>query len=115
VFARNFRAILLISGLLIGSFGSQPVQAFWPFTPSGDMTGELRADKARLQKENDSLKQENAQLRMQIGETGTRNGYLVVATWVATVLAFVLLCVGLASGMKIRQSVTKNEARPEAN
>ena len=109
----RLRQITILSFLLLASsLFPQPASAFWPFTSKPDITDELQKDKARLQSQNDTLTKENADLRKQIGAEGTRNGYLVVATWIAFVSAFVLFCIGLAVGAKIKQRVIQHESGP---
>jgi len=57
------------------------------------------------------LQQENQELRQQITQLEHREGYLVMSVWMAVVISIVLLCVGLAVGIKIKKAVIEHEER----
>jgi len=54
-----------------------------------------------LQSENESLRSENDQLTREVH----KDGYFVIATWIAVPSCFALFCAGFACGMKIKKSV----------
>lgn len=60
---------------------------------------------SRLESENKSLHSENERLKKQV----QKDGYLLIATWLAGFSCVALFSVGLACGMKIKKSVLANE------
>jgi len=63
---------------------------------------QLRADISTTRKRNDELQNKISDLR-------DAKGYLILATWVAVIVALGLFCVGLAVGMRIQPRHTPND------
>lgn len=68
---------------------------------------------ARLQKETKDLQTRIEKLQTDNGDLKHREGYFVMSIWLAVLTAFVLLCVGLACGIKIKKSILLHETKQE--
>ena len=81
----------------------------------GGSDGSTDAQNALLLHENFELTRENSALRTEITKVKSREGYLVMSVGMSIFSAAILLCVGLACGMRIKKAVLAHEEKQVQN